>query len=63
MSPDDINAERGAPVYRCRPCRAETGLSWYRGTSCPVCSRPECIAALDAEWLQAYEDEANRSEL
>jgi hypothetical protein len=56
MSPDQINAQFGKPVYHCRPCKAETGLHWYRGTSCPVCSKPECTAALDHEWQQAYDE-------
>lgn len=60
-SPDEINAAPGGPFYRCRRCRVATGLSWYRGTSCPVCSKPECIAFCDREWQQAY-DELSKEE-
>lgn len=60
-TPDEINRKNGAQ-YRCRPCGANSGLSWYRGTSCPVCSNPECISALDAEWLQMEQDMSNRDD-
>lgn len=54
MSPDQINEQMGKVVYRCRPCRAESGLHWFNGTSCPVCSKPECTEALRKEWAEAY---------
>lgn len=53
-SPDAINARHPEPVYRCRACRVSMGLSWYRGTSCPVCADPNCIAFCDREWADAY---------
>jgi hypothetical protein len=55
MSPDEINARPGGPFYRCFHCRTDKGLSWYRGTSCPICDKPECIAACDQEWDRAYD--------
>lgn len=60
MTPGQINAQRPEPVYRCRPCKTSENLSWYRGTSCPVCDRPECHKELDAEWAaatNAYQEE------
>lgn len=56
-TPDQINAKPGGPFYRCRKCRTAKGLSWYRGTSCPVCSDPECIAFCNQEWRRAMEQE------
>lgn len=53
-TPDEINARPGGPFYRCRRCRVASGLDWYRGTSCPVCRDPACIAFCDREWEQAY---------
>ena len=50
MTPDEINSKTDNPYYRCFGCRVATGLHWYRDTSCPVCSKPECIALVDAEW-------------
>ena len=61
LSPDQINAKNGTN-YRCRPCGAKSGLHWYRGTSCPVCDKPECAAALDAEWEQALLEIQQRDE-
>lgn len=55
MSPDAINAKHGEPVYRCRVCRVATGLQWFNGTSCPVCSKQECCDALWREWDAALE--------
>ena len=54
-TPDEINLKHGAS-YRCRPCGATSGLHWYRGTSCPVCSNPECTKALNKEWSQMEQD-------
>lgn len=59
-SPDEINLKNGAH-YRCRPCGATSGLHWYRGTSCPVCSKPECTQSLNEEWAQ-MEREMRRSD-
>lgn len=50
LTPDEINARPGGPFYSCRRCHATTGLHWYRGTSCPVCSDPACTAFCDREW-------------
>lgn len=55
LSPDQINEKHGAS-YKCRACRISTGLHWYRSTSCPVCSKPECIAKLDCEWAEMEEE-------
>jgi hypothetical protein len=52
--PHEINATHGKVYYRCRPCGAETNLHWFRGTSCPVCNKPECTAQLEIEWEAAY---------
>lgn len=52
-TPDEINSQYPDPVYRCRGCHVGSGLHWYRDTSCPVCSKPECIAQVDAEWAAA----------
>ena len=54
--PHEIRREDGTPIYRCRACRTDINLHWYRGTSCPVCNKLECKKALDAEWATAYED-------
>lgn len=54
MTPDDVNQRDGVMHYRCRSCRVDHGLHWYRGTSCPVCSKPECIKFCDDEFAQAY---------
>ena len=63
MSPDDINARNPErPVYRCFGCRTDKGLSWYNGTSCPICPRPECVAACDREWERAYQEMNNDEE-
>lgn len=59
MSPDDINKRHGEIIYRCRPCQAAIGLSWFANTSCPVCARPECHAALGAEYQAAYDSLCN----
>lgn len=56
MTPDEINSRYPVPVYRCRVCRTPTGLHWYRGTSCPVCPRPECIKVCDSEWDEALSE-------
>lgn len=52
MSPDEINKQHGKAVYRCRNCRTEEGLHWYRDTSCPVCSNDACIKLCDDEWRE-----------
>lgn len=52
-SPDKINADRGYAAYKCRVCRAETGLVWFNGTSCPVCRKPECAKELWREYDEA----------
>lgn len=52
--PHDIKMSDGSPAYSCRPCGATENLHWYRDTSCPVCSNPECSAALDKEWAEAW---------
>lgn len=54
--PHEIRKEDGSPIYRCRACRTDANLRWYRATSCPVCEKPECTQVLDAEWAAAYED-------
>ena len=56
-TPEEINARYADPVYRCFSCRTPTGLHWYRDTSCPICSRPECIAACDAQWNKALSED------
>lgn len=56
MSPDEINLDLNRVVYRCRACGVGTGLHWFHGTSCPACSRPECVQKLEAEWKAAYEE-------
>jgi hypothetical protein len=48
--PHEINERHGQIFYRCRPCQSSENLHWYRGTSCSVCSKPECTVALDKEW-------------
>lgn len=53
LSPDQINAQHSDPVYRCRVCRAATGLHWFNGTSCPVCDKPSCNAALAQEYTDS----------
>lgn len=62
MSPDEINARYPEPVYRCRNCRAATGLRWFGDTSCPVCSRPECYDAVSAEYQAAYQSLVDESD-
>jgi hypothetical protein len=62
LSPDQINARHEKAVYHCRACRVESGLHWYRGTSCPVCSKPECIQFCDREWDQALQEIAERDQ-
>ena len=52
-SPGQINVEHGRVVYRCRVCRAESDLVWFKGTSCPVCRKPECAKELWREWDEA----------
>jgi hypothetical protein len=58
MSPGEINAKYPEPVYRCRACRSAENLRWFGGTSCPVCDKPECSAALvkEIEDSNAYEE-------
>lgn len=56
MTPDQINEQHGQIFYRCRNCRAATGLSWWGGTSCPVCSRQECIEAVRREYHEAFDE-------
>ena len=58
-SPGDINSHFGRTVYNCRPCGTDQNLSWFNGTSCPVCDKPECTKALWEEWnivMQRQED-------
>jgi len=59
MTPDQINEKNGAK-YHCRACGVMTGLHWFNGTSCPVCSKPECQATLQREWDEAYREIENR---
>lgn len=56
MTPGAINAQCGKVVYRCRVCRTDQGLSWFGGTSCPVCPNPACQAACAAEYQKALDD-------
>jgi hypothetical protein len=48
--PHEIRGKDGEVYYRCRVCWSPDALIWYRGTSCPVCSKPECREAVDREW-------------
>lgn len=51
--PHEIKGVYGEIIYKCRVCHASEKLHWYGGTSCPVCDRPECIAALNEEFQEA----------
>jgi hypothetical protein len=37
MSPDQINAQHRAPVWKCWTCKAESNLEWWNGLSVAVC--------------------------
>lgn len=62
MIPDQINATHRQVIYRCRACQAESGLRWFAGTSCPVCSKPECSAVLTKEIEEAFAADAAMDE-
>ena len=62
MTPDQINAKHGAPVWRCFGCRAETGLHWHHGLSVAVCENPACAEKYDALIEQQLAEEANYRE-
>lgn len=59
MSPGQINDQHRAThpegIYRCRKCRTDQNLNWFRGTSCPVCDKQECGEFCEAEWQQALD--------
>lgn len=62
-APHEIRRADGSAAYHCRACRAEENLRWFRGTSCPVCSKPECSAELNVEYMTAYSSGEDDAEL
>ena len=58
MTPCEINAIPGnTHVYKCRGCNSAENLSWFMGTSCPVCNNPECHKQLSAEYNSSYDED------
>jgi hypothetical protein len=57
LTPGEINDSFDEPVYKCRCCYGSKNLTWFRGTSCPVCDAKECIDFCEKEWQEAYEQE------
>jgi hypothetical protein len=61
-APHEIRMSDGSPAYRCYLCGAAENLSWFLGTSCPVCPRPECRAACGAEYQRGYDELSGEGE-
>ena len=60
--PHEIRSKDGTSIYRCRSCGTDENLRWFGGTSCPVCTKIECINEIRREFNEAYfSDDENNS--
>ncbi|CAN7366428.1 hypothetical protein LJR074_002167 [Acidovorax sp. LjRoot74] len=58
MTPDQINAGRSKPVWRCNTCGATSGLKWWNGLSVAVCrDNPQCGAAESQKFADAMAEQ------
>lgn len=58
MSPDQINAEHGQPLWTCVTCKVTSGLHWWNGLSVAVCDRAECSKAFNDKCVEREAAEA-----